>query len=75
MIDEPVPVRTEYIGEVDGGHLWQVWRTDTNEPIGWNLVPIVVAEEGTDETIELTPADLIAEAQTWAVGSINNGDN
>ena len=52
MTDSPVPVRTEYIGIVDGGYLWQVWRTDTNEPIGWNLVPI-------DEE---TSTDLVAEA-------------
>ena len=42
MSDSPVPIRTEYIGIVDGGHLWKVWRTDTNEPIGWNLIPIEV---------------------------------
>ena len=45
MSDAPVPIRTEYIGEVNGGHLWQVWRTDTNEPIGWNLVPVDVPDD------------------------------
>lgn len=39
MTDQPVPVRIEYVGEVDGGHLWQVRRTDTDELIGWNLTP------------------------------------
>ena len=59
MSDQPVPVRTEYIGIVDGGYLWRVWRTDTNEPIGWNLVPIE----------EETSADLVDEAQAWSEGS------
>ena len=51
MTDSPVPIRTEYIGEVDGGHLYQVWRTDTNEPIGWNLIPIADPPDTDEETI------------------------
>lgn len=50
MIDSPVPVRTEYVGIVDGAHVWKVWRTDTNEAIGWNVSPI----------------DTDAEAEAWA---------
>ena len=49
MTDSPVPIRTEYIGEVDGGHLYQVWRTDTNETIGWNLTPIPDPDTDSDE--------------------------
>jgi hypothetical protein len=40
MTNQAVPIRTEYVGIVDGGHLWAVWRTDTNKQIGWNLTPI-----------------------------------
>jgi hypothetical protein len=47
MTDQAVPIRTEYGGIVDGGHLWSVWRTDTNEQIGWSLRPI--DPEPTDE--------------------------
>jgi hypothetical protein len=53
MTDQPVPTRTEYVGIVEGGHLWSVWRTDTNEQIGWSL-----------RSIE-TDAD--AEAEAWAL--------
>ena len=45
MTDSPVPVRTEYIGIIDDAHVWQVWRTDTNEPIGWNVSPIADDDE------------------------------
>jgi hypothetical protein len=40
MTDTPTPIRTDYVGIVDGGHLYQVWRIDTNQLIGWNLTPI-----------------------------------
>jgi hypothetical protein len=53
MTDQPVPIRTDYVGIVDGGHLWSVWRIDTNEQIGWSLTPIE------------TDAD--AEAEAWAI--------
>jgi len=56
-MSDPVPIRTDYVGIVDGGHLWAVWRTDTNEQIGWNLTPIA--------------ADLVAEAEAWAMAEAN----
>ena len=40
MTDQPVPIRTEYVGVVDDAHVWRVWRTDTDEAIGWNVSPI-----------------------------------
>ena len=49
MTDQPVPIRTDYVGIVDGGHLWSVWRTDTNEQIGWSLRSIDPEPEPTDE--------------------------
>lgn len=45
MTDSPTPIRTEYIGIVNDAHVWQVWRTDTNEPIGWNVSPIADDED------------------------------
>jgi hypothetical protein len=40
MTEDPAPIRTEYVGIIDETHVWRVWRTDTNEPIGWNVSPI-----------------------------------
>lgn len=55
MTDLPVPIRTEYVGIVDGAHVWQVWRTDTNEAIGWNVSPI--ADDLDDEALATQPQE------------------
>ena len=53
MTDLPAPIRTDYVGIIDGAHVWQVWRTDTNEPIGWNVSPL--------------DTELDDDAEAWAI--------
>jgi hypothetical protein len=49
------------------------------DPVGAlaTLLAVVgsITVEDAANVVGLTPADLVAEAQAWAAGSINNGDN